>query len=266
LVSSSDKKKGFFEMENNIAPWEVHDTIVICNTLYGPEQSANGWFTSMAAFGQRTDHTLFKGRNQANVGLAYNNMQSQDRMDFAFHAFSFGLRFFGPTSIPENDSIEGATLAQDHLGHFFQYDLPNHVAVSFQVEQDEKILLNSYLAPSGYGPVGSGASYGADTPVGAENQMTFVGSQGSPDRRNRWQFDTPIGIPRNGTIEATLYISEWARNILSNIYGPSYSTQTVDTGTPGSPVSTITRFPTRYGIQGTLYGLREVQLRGQYHR
>jgi len=246
------------DLSNAAAPWEVHDSIIVCGSLYGPEEKANGWFTTIAGFGARQDHLFFKGRNEATAGSAYCNQQSTDRIDFAFHCFSIGLRFWGPPRVDEKFIFETVDVTQNYLSHFWQYDLPNHVGLSFVVEQDEKILHNGYLLPSGYGPVGGGASAGYDTPQGANNQVVFMGSQGVPSKKNRFQFENPIGIPRNGNIRATLYISEYARNILTSISGPLWTYQHTD--------QADTPFPARYGIQCSLYGIREVQVRGQYHK
>lgn len=240
------------------------DTIIISNVLYGNEVSANGWFTNMAGFGQQQEHRFFKNRNQAMVGLAYNNMLSQDRSDYPFRAVSIGLAFYAPMTPLEYSA--GEVDRNRMLSSFFQFDLPNHVGVSFRLGQDVRLEGNGYHFPPGYGPAVSGMTQGQDdfpaVPGNATiSQAVWSGTQGIPVKENRYIFENEINIPRNETFEVKLTISEYARLILSNCGGPGdYEFQT-----DGGEGANLTTFPVRYGIQCSLYGVREVQQRGQMH-
>ena len=253
------------EIMNAANVWEIHDTVVISPVMYGPETSVNGWFTTFAAFAQRQDHEFFKGRSQANCGAPYNNQQSQDRTDFAFHCKSVGLRFFAPAVMYQYTEFEGTDITTNEFSHFWQADLPNHCGFSFQVEQDEKVLCNAMALPAGYGPTGGGATPGwdnYDADPGIDNTMAFGCSQGVPDKGNRFPFKEPIGIPRGATIKGTLWLSQYAQRILQNVVGP-LSTYQGYAGGEGALIRVP--FGARYGIQASLYGVREVQVRGQLH-
>ena len=95
-------------------PWEIHDTLCVCSTLYGSESSA-GYFATFAAFGQQLEHLFFKRRSEGNVHRAYNNQQAEDRADFVFHAFQVGLAFIAP---PTPLDIDGAAPANPKPGWY----------------------------------------------------------------------------------------------------------------------------------------------------
>lgn len=251
--------------KNVMEPWSIYDSMIVSNTMYGTESSVPGWFTSMGAMGARQDHLFFKGRTEALCGLPYNNQQQADKTDFAFHAASIGVRFFGPPTNQEFDPDQlTPSTPQEALASFWQFDLPNHVGLEFRVGQDVKLESCGFLAPPGYGPKGQGSSTGVDSdggsPVAMATHIT-TGTQGVPVKENRFCFKKWIEIPRNETIEVTLWLSEYARYVLTNIVGPgAYAFHYW--GGEGSAYSV---FGTRYGIQCSLYGLREVQQRGELH-
>jgi hypothetical protein len=241
------------------------DTIIICSSLYGNEATAPGWFTTMAGFGAQQEHRFFKNRNQAMVGLAYNNMLSQDRSDYPFRCVSLGLTFFAPCTPFE--LVSGEITRNRNLASFFTFDLPNHVGVSFRLGQDIRVEGNAYHFPPGYGPRVGGTTQGQDEmPAGPPQNPTisnliWSGTQGNPVIQNRYVFEQEINIPRNETFEVKITLSEYARVILADCAGPgSYEFQ-LDEGEGPS----ITEIPVRYGIQCSLYGVREVQQRGAAH-
>jgi hypothetical protein len=256
--------------QNVLEPWTIYDSIVICNQLYGNEQSVQGWYTSWVQFAAQQEQRFFKSRNEAMCGLAYNNMQSQDRADFAFHAISIGLQFKGPC-----DGLECATLGEFeqwaiNVANFFQFDLPNHVGLTFKLGQDARLDANPYHTPPGYGPRVSGITQGLDeivtTPVPGTNdsggQAVVVGTQGEPIKDNRFYFKNVIEIPRNETFEVTIKLSEYARFMLNQMNGP-LQYQMYYPGMQGeTPAVLALEFPVRYVIQCAIHGLREVQQRG----
>ena len=252
------------ERMNVLEPWTIYDSIVISSQMYGNEANVQGWFTSFQAFGQQQEHRFFKSRNEAMCGLAYNNMQSQDRADFGFHALSIGLAFQGPSQ-PWDKHVAGEFTPPPgiNIPNFFQFDLPNHVGVEFRLAQDVRLDASPYHMPPGYGPRVSGVSQGLDAPTSWEGYTSavVVGTQGEPTKDNRFYFKSEIAIPRNETFEVRLTLSEYARNILGQFTGPWSYLWGVPLGgeVPGIQES---RFPTRYVIQCAIHGLREVQQRG----
>ena len=240
------------------------DTIIVCPSLFGNEASANGWFTSIAGFGAQQEHRFFKNRNQAMVGLAYNNMMSSDRSDYPFRAVSLGLSFFAP--ITPFEVLTGEVTTNRMLSSFWMFDLPNHIGASFRLGQDVRLEANGYHLPPGYGPVPGGMAQGQDDfpAVPGNASLTcavWSGTQGIPVKENRYVFEKEIDIPRNETFEVKLTVSEYARSILSNCGGPGSYDFLTDAG-EGAESSF---FPVRYGIQCSLYGVREVQQRGAAH-
>jgi hypothetical protein len=271
---------------NVMEPWSIYDSIVICRTMYGNEQSVPGWFTSFQAFGQQQQHRFFKSRNEAGCGLAYNNMQSQDRADFAFHALSLGVYFSGPIT-PLETVNEGPQNFNPAIASYFMFDLPNQSAFSFKMGQDTRLDASGYHIPPGYGPRCSGMTQAVDAmneAIGAFpapapawpaplvstatnptlSQATMIGTQGDPTQSNRFYFGSEIEIPRGETFEVTMSVTEHARRIFRNTAGP-YDYSWLE-GTGGEvPGTTLIHFPVRYVITCAIHGLREVQQRGQAH-
>jgi hypothetical protein len=273
-------------MPNVMEPWTIYDSIVICRQFYGNELTVPGWFNSFQNFGNQQLHRFFKSRNEAGCSLAYNNMQSQDRADFAFHVISMGVYFAGPVTPLENiGATEDVPLHfNPAMSSYFMFDLPNQAAFSFKMGQDVRLDASGYHVPPGYGPRMSGFTQGRDVLTGellavgtppvstyteAEanptlSQATMIGTQGEPTNSNRFYFNNHIEIPRGETFEVTMSLTEHTRRILANTSGPlDYAWLTATGGEV--PRSQVVRFPTRYVITCALHGLREVQQRGQLH-
>jgi hypothetical protein len=261
----------FSQYANVVEPWALYDSIIICSDFYGNESSVPGWFTTYAAFSQQETHSFFKSRTEGTAGLQYTNMQSSDSMDFAFVAHSIGIGVLSPAPNIEGelggaDGIAGEIENSDSLiGHFLAADLPRHMGIQLKIQQDIRAECAALHAPPGYGVVGSGVAYDFPNAVaplhGDVPYMNFAVSQGVPALDNRYPFPEPIGIPRTATIEAVLHLSEYARWVLADVYGPrGFMFNSSD----GAPPYTV--FPRRYVIQVSLFGERLVQQRGQYHR
>lgn len=245
--------------------WPIYDTIIICRELYGQESGQPGFFASFAAFGARADHSLFKVRSQATAGLAYNNQQSQDRIDFAYHAMSLGLTFFGPAWAREN--ISESTENDCLINTFWTCDLPRMIGVEFRVGQDVKLSGTCIRLPPGYGHSAQGGSMGTDTVQ--ENvlgpQYIVAANQGVPEIGNRFVFRPPVPLPRNETIEVRIYLSDIARRILQAMAGPGFLEFPTDFSGAEVPDFVTDSHAARYGIQASLWGVREVQQRGALH-
>lgn len=247
----------------------LYDTVVICRQMYGKEASIGGWFTTFAGFGANDHHTFFKSRTEGSSHLAYCNMQSADSVDFVFKVFSFGVRFFAPVS-PDcvNFTIQSPAQYVENLPAWWLWDLPKYCGVDFRVQQDIIIENTCLASPSGYGPRGGGGAQPAiDTRVSNCNQIPWksvVGTIGEPSIDNRFPLPEPISIPRNTQIEANIYVSEYGRYVLSRLVGPLSDIILTEQQASTPIVSDYLAMPTRYGIQVSLYGCREVQQRGQY--
>lgn len=252
----------------------LYDTVLVCSDFYGKELSVMGWYTNFRDFADNYKHTFFKNRTIGSTHLAYCNMDSADNVDYVFNAISMGVRFFAPV-VP--DGYKGTvsddyreTLINENNPVWWLFDLPKHCGVDFRVQQDV-IVENTCLAtPAGYGPrLGSGTQPFPDaTNTNIEYRRAFkivTGGIGEAAIDNRFPFPYPVRIPRNATIEANIYPSLYARQVMADIAGPLDWVSAGESGgeTPGS-TDTIA-IPTRYGIQVSLYGYREVQQRGQYH-
>lgn len=191
---------------------------------------------------------------------------------------------------------------QESLNAFWIWDLPRHCGVDLRVQQDV-VLENCCMAtPPGYGPRGGGGvqsgnldldHYALNSYFESQGEIVdsywwwqqqaqdpwqvVIGSQSEPVIDCRFLFPNPIKIPRNSTIEANIYVGLYARNLLAQLYNgywnflssinmspPNYCS--CWTCNPAGPYITkeYVPLPPRYGIQCSLYGLREVQQRGQY--
>lgn len=275
-MNPTDKEvaKLFAEPANVSESFPLYDTILICSQFYGQEANVRGWHTTFAAFAAQEEHHFYTVRNEALASLPYCNLQSADSMDYPYLAYSMGLRWFGPSSNVQGDAVAPngntgyVTNLDADVGHFFQYDLPRHCSISLRVQQDTRVELTGYCCPPGYGPSGGGAAFEITqlTPPAEDQyrqhaQLNMFGTQGISMITNRFKFPSPLGIPRNGVIEGVLKLSEYARYILQNVYGPR-SIFFQGTGVGDASV----QFPARYGIQLSLFGKRLVQQRGQYFK
>lgn len=255
------------EIRNVREPWVQYDTICVCSQLYGSEANA-GYYTTFQAFGQQASHLLFKRRSEGNVHRAYCNQQSEDRTDFVFWVFEIGLLFMGPPT-PTDQTVDGEGpnyFAQEYMPPFWTGVLPRHCAAKLKIGQDEKLHTSAMMLNPGYGPVTSGVAFGADTwaaAAGFKPEMVWCGTQGDPVPQARYWLPItkedgspgPIGIPKNELIELRLEVSEFARTTLQAAEGPG----TLNFGQTGAEVY----IPSRYRIQASLWGFREVQQRGQ---
>lgn len=256
----------------NVAePYPIYDTVIVSSQLYGKELGIVGWYTNFRDFADDTRHTFFKSRTAGSSDLAYCNMDSADNIDFVYKAFSIGVRFFGPV-MPDayNEIIISPNYIQENEHTFWMFDLAKHVGMDFRVQQDVIVENACIASPPGYGPRGGGGAHPQeDDDAPFPNQTPWkccVGSNGEPVIDNRFAFPEPIEIPRNASIEANLYLSSYARFVLGDMMGPRqnvYPTEEAETQPPAQ--TDYITIPTRYGIQVSLFGYREVQQRGQYH-
>lgn len=256
--------------------WSIYDTMVISPKWYGSEEQNAGWFSSVLLFSNQETHSFFTARTEATASLAYCNKQTADSMDFVFMANTIGVAFIAPgvrTLCDGSGSGGPAAINQtnNQLAHWWETVLPRHCSLEFKVQQDTVLELPSLAASPGYGPSGGGASFeheltGRIEPQGAARPdylpvANFSVTQGVPTLKNRFSFgDQPIGIPRTGTIEAVIRVSELARAALFSLDLQYYY---FFGGNPAAPPDYV-KFPARFMIQISLLGSRAVQQRAQY--
>ena len=254
---------------NVVEPYELHDTIVVCSQLYSGEPNA-GYFQTFAQFGQQDRHLMFKRRSSGIVHPAYNNQDSEDRVDFPYHVFSMGLAFFAPPTPFDVESM-GPGVTQESLPSFWTQQLPRHVSASLKIGQDIKVEAQGQMYNAGYGVDADGVALGIDDMfpgTGYNPEMVWVSSQGTPTHSARKacfigpnKKPVPIAIPKGEAIEVEISLSEQAQQWLTQVGGPS----NLITDHTYPEVPTYEFFPSRYHIQVSLWGYREVQQRGQLH-
>lgn len=263
-------------VENVAEAWPIYDTLCVTPSFYGSESLQLGWFNTFAAFAQKETHSFFMNRTIGSIGLQYTNKATVDRVDFAYDAFSLGVQFFAPGVRTLGYCVTDIVHYRDNFSaHWWESELPQHCAVQLKVQQDIVSEGNAMIFSPGYGPAGSGASFEHDLinavpangdPVNAMYPpvMNWSMSQGMPVLSNRMDFEDPIGIPRTGSVEVIITVSEYARDVLANIGAGIIATPLqyvfVEDTTPE-----FRHYPSRYGIRVSLLGVRYVQQRAQYH-
>lgn len=242
----------------------IVDSIVICNKFYGQEIGQPGWFPSFNNFRQKEQHSFFKTRNRADVGVAYNTQFSRDNQTEPFKAMSIGVAFIAPSvvgighikDVPELG--EKIIPEESAFAHWFRTELPLHCSLQFKTGQDIRAEINCLRAPPGWGVHSSGSILREDgTPLPANPVGVNAVVQGVPEYENRFQFEKLIDIHKNMQIEAILTIGEPARRYLADSCWPG-------TYIFNNPLTeTNTQFPVRYMIQVSLLGIRYTQKRGE---
>jgi hypothetical protein len=253
--------------------YALYDTIIVCKEMYGKEKTIPGWYTTFRDFANNHKHVFYKNRTIGNSHLAYCNMDSADNVDFVFNAISFGVRFFAPIT---HDALKevltpfGPELINENNPAFWLFELPKHCGIDFRVQQDAIVENCCMATPPGYGPrLGSGAQpiiYDpTDVNINASPFKITIGTMGEPSIENRFPFSLPLRIPRNATIEANVLLSGYIRSVMANMSGPEYWIGDGEYVAETPANTDFFKVPSRFGIQVSLYGYREVQQRGQYH-
>ena len=277
--------------------WPLVDSIVICSLLTGRESQIRGWFNSFREFFAQAQHSLFKDRTAGNCGAAYNNQQIADSMDYGFVAYSLGVSFFSPCIMqsadpnvaePQEDPPYDLVEYENALASWWSHDLPRHCGLQFKVNQDIVLEAATMMTPPGYGPISGGMAFEIDPTMqvgpipwgdeyftlqyGPPNRefSCMVGNinQGPASLEARWPFAVPLEIPKMATIEGILNISDFAlvtgRALHADCPRNYFWKNPAWTPINGEPRFIF--FPQRFGIQMSLYGVRYIQQRGQYHR
>lgn len=265
------------EIYNVAEAWAIHDTMVISPLMYGTESQNKGWFTTFGGFAAQENHFFLNSRTESTASLAYCNKQTADSMDFAFRLNTIGCAFIAPTvrvlKDADGNGAAAITKINTQLAHWWETVLPRHCSFQFKVQQDYVVEAPAMMVSPGYGPTGGGASFeheriGRLPANGVERNADYLPvmnmnvTQGVPTLKNRWSVGIkPLGIPRTGTIEAQITLSEIARYELGRIdFNPYYILAGDDTADAGH----YKGFPARFMIQVSLLGNRLVQQRANY--
>lgn len=255
------------QYENVVENWTLYDTVLI-STLVGAQDTpisfSDGYFASYAALGAANEVPFFNVRNRTS-GLAYNNQDTRDTMNYGMKIFTVGVQFFSPcTSLYKN--VEGAVMGQSVTEQtIFATELPKHCSLRLNTNQDERLKINALMASAGIGAIGGGVAQGDrtdDTQVAfnSPNVVKTNFNQGVSMLNNRWSFRNPIEIPRRANMSVTIKISEYGRQMLGAMVGPK-NQPFQDVAHDGS----VYFSPGMCGIRVLINGMRFVQQRGQLH-
>lgn len=240
---------------NAVESYAIYDSVQIRGSL-GSDAVAG--YSSYAALAARSKIPFFNVRNQGEVGLAYNNLDTKDQMAFAFHCYSIGLSFSAPVQCVTPAGALGGSHNPTASAQFVQA-MPYHTGLRFKVQQDEKLLHTAHFAPEGAGPYG--VALGTDFTggvVGTAGTASITSqTSGQPLLTNRWPFPKPISIPRGATYSVELEFSEFGKELLGALPGPA----NMIFGSEGD-LKTVQGCAL---IRCSLFGAREVQQRNELH-
>lgn len=279
-----EASEGSSRYQNVAESWPIYDTVVMCPQMFGPESSVRGWFTSFPQFAAQVSHSFLNQRTESVASLAYCNKQTADSMDFPYELRSIGVAFIAPStrvlSHADAAGVTGLQIMNTQIAHWWETELPRHCSLELKVQQDVVLELPALVASPGYGPSGGGMSFEHEQPCrflpnGSVNPdympvANMAVTQGVPSIQNRWDVLVedpasgkmrPIGIPRTGTVEAIIRVSEIARwNLARLSFAPYY----IFGGDDAADPQNYYHFPARFMIQVSLHGKRAVQQRAQY--
>jgi hypothetical protein len=251
------------EYENVSENWVLYDTCLVGG--YASSMNFNdGYFTTFALLGAQNGVPFFNVRNR-NHGLAYNNQDTRDQLPWGFKIFSVGVQFFAPQTVLYRDAAGNPIGAQVIEQALFETELPKHCSLTLQTNQDNRLKINSLMAPSGVGIVGGGVAQGdfeytLTTTADSINPVKGGFAQGMPELKNKWGFRNPLHVPRRATLSCRIDLNEYAREMLATMPGPFFQ--------PFQSILANGTYAFKYGMCGIrvyLGGQRFVQQRGQYH-
>lgn len=235
--------------------WAIYDTIQIRDGATEKEG-----FASYVALGNAPKWPFFD-RRKADVGIAYTNRDSNEGLEFAFECYSLGVRFIAPEGIVEK-ACTAIGLDNASVHAIFSRMLAEHVGLRFKLKQDDKLIHTCTLAPDGFGPgspsvINMGALL---VPVDVPDVASYANTNGEPHVSGRWKFPYPVEMPRGAVFNVTLEPSDYGRNLLQAMIGPSPYSFCID---PDTPVE-IPK-PACALIRVDLIGKRGVQRRNALH-
>lgn len=231
---------------------QVHETIMLYDTFRISEEvtAPIQGVTSFAAIAALDYVPFLNARQEAEVGSAYTNIPSKDKMAWPFLVESIGVRFKMPTPYLSDLSPNGMAMAKA-----FEEILPDESWFEFYIRDDMRLKAKPSMLPPGYGPTGAGtyiawfnASYAADV------------TMGTPSLGNRFRFigDT-LNVPDGCPIAGKLYFSQYARTVIL----PRMTLWDLDLFEGNEPGTQVETTHNQALIEVTLRGTRFVQQRGE---
>lgn len=239
------------QFANATEAWAVYDAAQIRSDI---EMDKLG-YKSYAAMGALDEWPFFDQR-KSDVGIAYTNRDSNETLEYVFHAYSLGVRFVpAPCIVEPQGQSNGAD--HNHLVHqILNQALLEHVGLVLRIQQDDKLIHQATLAPDGAGP--SGISIGIQGGVAPfAGAGAYCSTNGEPLLANRWKWPDPVSIPRGATFSVRLRPSKYLKALMSIMPGPG--DLTFDNGTAH-------KIPACALMRVDLIGKREVMQRNQLHR
>jgi hypothetical protein len=193
--------------------WAIYDTLQIRTGVKEKEG-----FASYALLGAQPVWSFFDQRKQ-DIGIAYTNRDSNEGLEFAFEAYSLGVRFVAPEGAVE--VVEAGPLGPDNpLSHMiFSRMIMEHCGFRLKVSQDDKLIHSVYIAPDGLGP-GNVSVMNSNNALSIYDVASYSNANGDPHISGRWKFPRPIEMPRGVTFSLKMEPSEYARNLLAALPGP----------------------------------------------
>lgn len=239
---------------NAIEAWAIYDTIQIRSDATEKEG-----FASYAALGAAPIWPFFTIR-KSDIGIAYTNRDSNEAIEFAYEAYSMGVRFVAPEGIMEVEGTAGAGQNNMLIHAIFSRMIAEHVGLRLKVEQDDKLIHTCTMAPDGFGPatpsiMTAPALAVAAAQLGITSQSN---TNGDPHISGRWKFPAPIEIPRGAVMSVKLEPSNYCRELLQAMVGPSSYLFW--------PTDAEVEKPSCALIRVDLIGKRGVQQRNALHR
>lgn len=246
--------------------WFMYDTVAVSPWVDLLSHPISGWYPDFAGLSGADSVSFFDSRNKGLVGLAYNNQDSRDQIPYALTAESISVGFFAPATASQTGTVDQLDLPGrvDTISSFWDNELPQHTGATFRVNQDDRLKTTCAMMSPGYGPVGQASGQGDTSSVGGYSTSVHAAGWGVARLKFRWDFPGGIGIPRRGTIAVQLRFTEWARDVLSKLWGPGNVSLKNYVGGE-VPTTEIVHKPTMFMIQCLIQGKRQVQQRGEYH-
>lgn len=224
----------------------MYDTVLIGLTEAEAAKYPGG-FTSFTAMAAVDEIPFLNIRNSSEAGLSYTNISSKDKTPWLYYIDSFGMRWIYPTPNVNTSSEHSAVIASAKL---FMQEIIDHCYFQFSVREDIRLTIKPAMMQAGFGPTGF--------MIGNSTQNSFFAetiTNGNPNMNNRWRnVETAMTIPRDTPIHGALRFSEYGKALLrqlNTVAGFDFIGE--------EPFQALAR------IELSLFGLREVQQRGEYH-
>lgn len=236
--------------------WQIYDTVLI-GGYYNTVTPNQGYFQGYGLVSGEV--AFFNVRNRSH-GVPYNNQDARDQLPYVMHIYAIGVSFFAP-STSCYAGVNPIATEETLSNRLWQLEIPKHASVSLRTNQDERLVTNALMVPSGQGPVGGGVAAGDNQAVNTQpagHHASF--SQGGAILTNCWGFQKPLEIPRTASMSVVVRFSQYAQNLMDQMTGPN-----------SQPMKAVANDTTNHdargcsGIQVFVRGRREVQQRGQYH-